>query len=868
MKQDITVELHGGKHIKFETGRMAKQAPGAALVTTGDNMVLVTAVASPDPKEGIDFFPLTVDYREYTYAGGRIPGGFIKREGRPSEKEVLTCRQIDRPIRPLFPETFRNETQVIALVLSADKENDPDVLALNGAGCALALSDIPFHGPVGAVRVGQVNGEFVINPTYAERKESAINIMVVGTADGIVMVESGAKGVSEDTVADAIDFAHVEIKKIVAAINDLVSRSGKPKRAVPEADHDEEYANQLRSRIGDRLIDALDTHKHAKADSYALVKQIKDEMKKELPADDPAAAKKLGKYYELLREDIFRQQVTKDRIRPDRREFDQIRNITIEVGVLPRVHGSALFTRGETQALVSATLGTTDDSQRMESYEGEQRRRFMLHYNFPPFSVGETGRMTGTGRREIGHGALAYRAMEAVLPTEEESPYTLRIVSDILESNGSSSMATICGASLALMQAGIPIKAAVAGVAMGLVKEGDDYAILTDIAGAEDHYGDMDFKVAGTRDGITALQMDIKISGITGKIMREALEQARRGRLFILDKMDAVLAQANEAKSEFAPRIHTLQIPTDKIRDLIGPGGKTIRGIIEATQVKIDVEDSGRVNVASSDAEGLAKALQMISDLTAVPEIGKTYLGKVVRLAEFGAFVEIFPGTDGLLHVSEIAEHRVKDVKDELREGDQVLVKVLSMDGNRIKLSRKAILKEQRAKMGLPEPEQEQGHDMHASADHGERGGRGDRGERGDRGDRGDRGRPARPHQEASPAHPSHPSHSAQPASNAPTIMIESDDEFEESDGADIEGEDDGAEPNFNTEEHSQAGTPGEPQAQRPAGNPGQRPGGGAGRGRRRRGGGGGGGRRGPGGRSYLGKNFGCPILRTRCLRP
>ena len=853
MKQDITVELHGGKHIKFETGRMAKQAPGAALVTTGDNMVLVTAVASPDPKEGIDFFPLTVDYREYTYAGGRIPGGFIKREGRPSEKEVLTCRQIDRPIRPLFPETFRNETQVIALVLSADKENDPDVLALNGAGCALALSDIPVHGPVGAVRVGQVNGEFVINPTYAERKESAINIMVVGTADGIVMVESGAKGVSEDTVADAIDFAHVEIKKIVAAINDLVSRSGKPKRAVPEADHDEEYANQLRSRIGDRLVDALDTHKHAKADSYALVKQIKDEMKKELPADDPAAAKKLGKYYELLREDIFRQQVTKDRIRPDRREFDQIRNITIEVGVLPRVHGSALFTRGETQALVSATLGTTDDSQRMESYEGEQRRRFMLHYNFPPFSVGETGRMTGTGRREIGHGALAYRAMEAVLPTEEESPYTLRIVSDILESNGSSSMATICGASLALMQAGIPIKAAVAGVAMGLVKEGDDYAILTDIAGAEDHYGDMDFKVAGTRDGITALQMDIKISGITGKIMREALEQARRGRLFILDKMDAVLAQANEAKSEFAPRIHTLQIPTDKIRDLIGPGGKTIRGIIEATQVKIDVEDSGRVNVASSDAEGLAKALQMISDLTAVPEIGKTYLGKVVRLAEFGAFVEIFPGTDGLLHVSEIAEHRVKDVKDELREGDQVLVKVLSMDGNRIKLSRKAILKEQRAKMGLPEPEAEQGHDMHASADHGERGdrgGRGDRGERGDRSDRGDRGRPARPHQEASPAHPSHPSHPAQPASNAPTIMIESDDEFEESDGADIEGEDDGAEPNFNTEEHSQAGTPGEPQAQRPAGNPGQRPGGGAGRGRRRRGGGGGGGRRGPGGRS------------------
>jgi polyribonucleotide nucleotidyltransferase len=824
MKQDITVQLHGGKSIKFETGRMAKQAPGAALVTDGDTMVLVTAVASPDPREGIDFFPLTVDYREYTYAGGRIPGGFIKREGRPSEKEVLTCRQIDRPIRPLFPETFRNETQVIAFVLSADKENDPDVLALNGAGCALALSDIPFNGPVGAVRVGQVNGEFVINPTYAERKESPINIMVVGTADGIVMVESGAKGVSETTVADAIDFAHVEIKKIVAAINDLVSRSGKTKRAVPEAEHDQAYADQMRSRIGDRLIDALDTHKHAKADSYAMVKQIKDELKKELPADDPAAGKKLSKYYELLREDIFRQQVTKDRIRPDRRAFDQIRNITIEVGVLPRVHGSALFTRGETQALVSATLGTSDDSQRMESYEGEQRRRFMLHYNFPPFSVGETGRMTGTGRREIGHGALAYRAMEAVLPTEEESPYTLRIVSDILESNGSSSMATICGASLALMQAGIPIKAAVAGVAMGLVKEGDNYAILTDIAGAEDHYGDMDFKVAGTREGITALQMDIKISGITGQIMREALEQARHGRLFILDKMDEIIGSPREEKSKFAPRIHTLQIPTDKIRDLIGPGGKTIRGIIEATQVKIDVEDSGRVNVASSDEEGLAKALQMISDLTAVPEIGKTYLGKVVRLAEFGAFVEIFPGTDGLLHVSEIAEHRVKEVKDELREGDQVLVKVLSMDGNRVKLSRKAVLKEQRAKMGLPESEPEQGHDIHASSDHGDRPQR----------DRGDRGRSARPQHEAHPAPAAHP-----PASDAPTITIESDEDFEDGDG-DFEED---TETNGNV---ADAGTPASPQGQTPGANAGQRPGGG--RGRRRRGGGGGGRR--PGGRN------------------
>jgi polyribonucleotide nucleotidyltransferase len=706
MKQDVTVELAGGKQIKFETGRMAKQAPGAALTSSGDNVVLATAVASPDPKEGIDFFPLTVEYREFTYAGGRIPGGFIKREGRPSEKEVLTSRQIDRPIRPLFPEAFRNETQVVAFVYSADKENDPDVLGINGASCALALSDIPFHGPVGAVRIGIVDDQFVVNPTYTERAKSLLNIMVVGTKDGIVMIESGAKEVAEGRVVDAIEFAHEQIKKICAAIEDLVSRAGKPKRTVDPIELDHAYLDSLTAKVGERLKDALDTQKHPKFDSYALVKAIKDELKKELPEGDAAAPKKLSKYYELLREKIFRDQVLHDRIRPDHRAFDKIRDLSIEVGVLPRVHGSALFTRGETQALVTATLGTTDDAQRLESYEGEQKRRFMLHYNFPPFSVGEVGRMTGVGRREIGHGALAYRAIEAVLPAEDESPYTLRVVSDILESNGSSSMATVCGASLALMQAGIPIKGSVAGVAMGLVKEGDNYAILTDIAGAEDHYGDMDFKVAGTRKGITALQMDIKIMGITPQIMREALEQARHGRLFLLDTMDGVIAGANQEKSQFAPRIHTIQIPTDKIRDLIGPGGKVIRGIIDATGVKIDVDDTGRVNVASSDADGLARAIQMITDLTAVPEIGKIYLGKVVRLAEFGAFVEIFPGTDGLLHVSEIAEHRVKEVKDELREGDQILVKVLAIEGNRIKLSRKAVLREQRAKLGLPEPGQ------------------------------------------------------------------------------------------------------------------------------------------------------------------
>ena len=811
MKQEVTVELAGGKHIKFETGRIAKQASGAAFTSSGDNAVLATAVASPDPKEGIDFFPLTVEYREFTYAGGRIPGGFIKREGRPSEKEILTSRQIDRPIRPLFPEAFRNETQVVAFVYSADKENDPDVLGINGASCALALSDIPFHGPVGAVRIGYIDEKFVVNPTYSERLVSKLNIMVVGTKDGIVMVESGAKEITEDVVVGAIEFAHEEIKKIVAGIEELVKVAGKAKRAVTPLENDTEYAAALKAKVGDKLADALNTKKYPKFESYAKVKEIKDELKKELPADDPGAAKKLGKYFEGLRETIFREQVLNDRIRPDHRAFDEIRAISIETSVLPRVHGSALFTRGETQALVSATLGTTDDAQRMESYEGEQKRKFMLHYNFPPFSVGEVGRMTGVGRREIGHGALAWRAIEAVLPDEAESPYTLRVVSDILESNGSSSMATVCGASLSLMAAGIPLKGSVAGVAMGLVKEGDKYAILTDIAGAEDHYGDMDFKVAGTRNGITALQMDIKIMGITAQIMREAMEQARRGRMFLLDTMDAVISKAAEEKSAFAPRIHTIQIPTDKIRDLIGPGGKVIRGIVDATGVKIDVDDTGRVNVASSDADGLARAIQMISDITAVPEVGKTYLGKVVRLAEFGAFVEIFPGTDGLLHVSEIAEHRVKEVKDELREGDQILVKVLAIEGNRIKLSRKAVLREQREKLGLPPVAEPAG---------GERSERGERGGRDRDRDRGGRDRNERGERPAAPV----------PAAAPQAALADDDEEFddEEFDGED-EGGDEGEETTSETTaEGAAASTP------RPAGQRrgrrrrGRRPGGGA----------------------------------------
>jgi polyribonucleotide nucleotidyltransferase len=763
-KHEVAVELAGGKRLVFETGRMAKQANGAALVTMGETVVMTTAVSSSEQREGIDFFPLTVDYREYTYAGGRIAGGFIKREGRPSEKEILTARQIDRPIRPLFPEGFRNETQIIALVFSADKENDPDVVAINAAAAALAISDIPFTAVVGAVRVGRIDGEFIVNPTYEERKATTVNIMVVGHKDGIVMIEAGAKEETEEVILGAIEFGHEQIKKIVGAIEQLVAVAGKTKKTYLPPVVDENYYNELKAKLGERLQDALDTKKHEKLESYALVDQIKKEAIAELSADDPDAKKKFGGYYELLRERLFRAQVTKERIRPDRRAFDEIRPISIETSVLPRVHGSALFTRGETQALVTATLGTLDDGQRVENYEGDVKKHFMLHYNFPPFSVGETGRMTGVGRREVGHGALAERAISAVLPSTEDVPYTLRVVSDILESNGSSSMASVCGATLALLDAGIPLKGSVAGVAMGLVKEGDDYAILTDIAGAEDHYGDMDFKVAGTRKGITALQMDIKISGLTRQILQEAMEQARRGRLFLLDKMDAEIDGPRQQRSKYAPRIETVQIPVDKIRDLIGKGGATIRGIVEQTGAKIDVDDTGRVNVASCDGESLEKALAMIGNITAVPEVGKVYLGKVVRIAEFGAFVELFPGTDGLLHISEIAEHRVKEVKDELREGDQVMVKVLSVDGNRIKLSRKALIKEQKAKLVAQGGEAAEGENGEAEAS------------------------------TEQPEASRNQFEERQPRSNQSTILIEGGDDFDEEE----EEFDEESEPNFN----------------------------------------------------------------------
>ncbi len=696
MSHTVEIDL-GGRQITLETGRMAKQANGAVVVRSGDSVVLVSACMSEEPKPNAGFFPLTVDYREYTYAAGKIPGGFIKREGRPSEKEILTSRLIDRPVRPLFPEGFLNETQIIAMVLSADPEQDPNSLAIVGAGAALAISDIPFHHVLGGVRVGMLKGEYVANPTYSEGRESKLNIIVAATEGGIVMVEAGAQQASEEEVVGAIDFGHNCCKKIAAAIQELVKKVGKPKRVFEAPALDKILYEQISVRVREKLADALNTEKYPKLESYSRVADLKKQALEGLTDEQKDEGKKI---FDALKERIFRDDMLKSHRRPDGRGFDEIRQITIETSVLPRTHGSALFTRGETQALVTLTLGTKDDAQRIELLEpGEASKRFMLHYNFPPFSVGEVGFMRGPGRREIGHGALAERALLPIIPPETTFPYTLRVVSDILESNGSSSMATVCGASLTLMDAGVPMPAHVGGVAMGLVKEGDDYAVLTDIAGAEDHYGDMDFKVAGTREGITALQMDIKVPNVTATIMKEALEQARRGRLYILDKMEEAIQQPRAKMSQYAPRIYTIHIPTDKIRDVIGPGGKVIRGIIEQTGVKIDVDDDGTVHVSSADEAAANKALQIIGDITAVAEVGKTYLGKVVRLVDFGAFVEIFPGTDGLLHISEIAENRVREVRDELKEGDQILVKVLALEGNKIKLSRKAVLREQREKL-------------------------------------------------------------------------------------------------------------------------------------------------------------------------
>ena len=693
----VTVEV-GGRSLILETGKIAKQANGAITARYGDTVVLTTACMASAMNDR-DFLPLTVDYRENTYSAGKIPGGFFKREGRPSEREILTSRMIDRPLRPLFPEAWRNETQIVAMVLSADSENDPDMIGITAASAAAFISDLPFTTPVAAVRVGLVDGKLVANPTTAEQKTSLLNIVVVATEQAIVMIEAGAIEVSEDSVADALEFGHEQIKHIIAAIRQLHDKIKPNKVTVPPLPFDESLAKEIEQKYGAKLHDALDTKKYPKKESYHLIDEVKNQIKESIPEDDEEKRALAMRAFERLRENYFRDDILHRNRRPDARAFDEIRDITCEVGVLPRAHGSALFTRGETQALATTTLGTKEDKQRLDLlFEEESFKRFMLHYNFPPFSVGEVKFLRGPGRREIGHGALAERALLNLLPPETDFPYAMRLVSDIMESNGSSSMATVCGGSLSLMDAGVPISSACAGIAMGLVVEGEKHAILTDIAGAEDHYGDMDFKVAGTRAGITALQMDIKVGGVSVSLMRKALEQARRARLHILDIMDQTISSARPKMSVFAPRLHQLQIPTDKIRDLIGPGGKKIRSIIEATGVKIDVMDDGKVHVFANSGPAAEAALQMIRDVTASAEIGKTYLGKVVRLADFGAFVEIFPGTDGLLHISEIAEQRLRDVRDALKLGDQVLVKVLAIEGNKIRLSRKAVLREQREK--------------------------------------------------------------------------------------------------------------------------------------------------------------------------
>ncbi len=712
----------GARTISIETGKLAKQADGAVIVRSGDTMVIVTACHAATPRVGIDFLPLTVDYREYTYASGRIPGGFFKREGKPAEKEVLTSRLIDRPIRPLFPSGWFYETQIVALLLSADTENDSDVLAITGASAALGLSSIPFTRSIAGVRVGLVDGQYVVNPTYAERKSSLIDLIVAGSADAIIMVEAGAREATEEQMVGALEAAHAAIRQLVAAIDDLKKAAGKTKKTVTAKALDAGFVAEVEGRSYDRLAEAMRIKD--KLENYGTVDQVIAELVGVIPDDQPQQRADAKSVIKDLKEKILRDEILDRGQRLDGRKFDEIRPIWIETGVLPRVHGSAVFTRGETQALVSATLGTEDDAQKIETVEGETYKRFMLHYNFPPFSVGEVQFLRGPGRREIGHGALAERALLPLIPNETEFPYTLRVVSDILESNGSSSMASVCGGALALMDAGVPIKAPVAGVAMGLVMNEDTgkWAVLSDIAGAEDHYGDMDFKVAGTKTGITALQMDIKVGGITMDIMRRALEQARKGRLEILEAMTGALAAPRTDISSFAPRIITIRIPTEKIRDVIGPGGKMIRSIIEKTGVKIDVEDDGRVNVASADEAAAKMAIDMIKSLTATPELDASYLGRVERITDFGAFVEIMPGVDGLLHVSEIANYRVKDVRDELKEGEQIMVKVINVDpSGKVRLSRKALLAPDE---GTAPRDPRPVHDAPAGGEFRERGGR------------------------------------------------------------------------------------------------------------------------------------------------
>ena len=697
-----------GRNFSLEVGKVARQADGAVLVRFGDTIVLVTAVASKEAREGIDFLPLTVDYQEKAYAAGKIPGGFFKREGRPGDKETLTSRLIDRPLRPLFPKSFRNEVQIIGTVLSADQENDPDILALVGASCALSISRIPFAGPVGAVRVARVNGSFVINPTYAQLDESDLDLVVAGTDDAVMMVEGGGKELSEETMLEAIVRGHEALLRVIQIQKELVAIMGPQKMEMPPAILDDSLVSRVKGILGDQIRSLVFVAD--KEEQKAKREELVAGLTKQLAEETEEVRARARQAFDQIESDEMRNIILSESKRADGRRADEVRPISIEVGLLPRTHGSAIFTRGQTQALVTTTLGTVEDQQRIDDIKEETRKRFMLHYNFPPFSVGEVRFMRGPGRREIGHGALAERALVPILPSQEQFPYTLRIVSDILESNGSSSMATVCGASLSMMDAGVPIRAAVAGVAMGLVKEEDRFAILTDIQGLEDHLGDMDFKVAGTKDGITALQMDIKVAGVTQEILRQALGQAKEARLFVLSEMDRALSEPRDNLSPYAPRMFTIQVPVDKIREVIGPGGKVIRGIIDETGVKMDVSDDGTVTIASVDEAAAQKALSMVAKIVEVPEVGKVYSGKVKKIMEFGAFVEILPNTDGLLHISQIAEHRVKKVEDELSVGQEVMVKVVDIDRQgKIRLGRKELLREQGS--GSPIPEQDLAHD-------------------------------------------------------------------------------------------------------------------------------------------------------------
>lgn len=703
-----TVELDiKGKRLILETGQMARQADGAVVAKYGDTVVLATAVAEKRVKEGLDFFPLTIDYQEKTYSAGKIPGGFFKREGKPSEREILVSRLIDRPIRPLFPRGFYSETQGIVSVLSYGSENVSDILGIIGMSAAIHISNIPFNGPVSAVRVGLLDGAFIINPNSIESEKLELNLVVAGTEDAVIMVEGGGSEVSEDLLLKAIDYAHQEIKRIVDLQNKLRSLIGKEKREVKVEVEIPELKDEIRRFVNDPLREAIKIPgKQSRQQAIDLI--LEDAIKhfntlenRERFLGDPSRdlTRDIINIFDDYEKEIVRAMILKDGLRADGRRPDEIRQISCHTGILPRAHGSALFIRGETQALVVTTLGTTEDEQKIDSLEGEIYKSFMLHYNFPPFSVGEVKPLRSPGRREIGHGALAERALKYVIPQKEKFPYTIRVVSDILESNGSSSMATVCGATLALMDAGVPISAPVAGIAMGLIKEGDDVVVLTDILGLEDHLGDMDFKVAGTEKGITAFQMDVKIKGVTLEILRNALNQAYTGRLYILQKMKEAMPYPKKELSPYAPRIYTMQIKQDKIRDVIGTGGKVIRGIIEQTGVKIDISDTGLINIASPDEASAKKAIDIIKGIVAEAEVGKIYLGKVIRIADFGAFVEILPGVDGLLHISQISEKRIAKVTDELHVGDEVLVKVIEIDAQgRIRLSRKEAMRERSSK--------------------------------------------------------------------------------------------------------------------------------------------------------------------------